>query len=468
VLFSGRSDDVPDLWEWDGNAGVWTNRTPATLPASWPPSLLEHTLVYDSDRAHMVVLGGRPPGDGTLDSVWEWDGATGAWTEYAPIPLMQDWPLPRWGAAAAYDSERHCVVMVGGAVVMVDEGAGKGDLFSRQTWEWRGGTATFTDRTVPAMWPSMRGAYAFTFDTGRGKAIVINGATAANIFRELWEWDGASGAWTDRTPDILPPMFPGLRSGFPIAYDQDRGVVVTFGARASGELHEWDPATGIWANRTPNRIPASWPSSSGPMVYDAKRKRIVMVGGYAGSAPDPGVRGRVDTWELDPETMVWRVATTEDAPPARVAYDIAYDSRRGSVVLFGGMHPTIDTRFQDLWEWDGGAAKWIDRTPSPLPALWPSVRSAHALAYSAARGRIVLFGGVGALSVGATADTWEWDGVTGLWQVYPAVVSSNSSDPPVWPPARVSHALTYDPVRGAVVMFGGGQPPYGANPYRDL
>ncbi|HXU00582.1 MAG TPA: kelch repeat-containing protein, partial [Polyangia bacterium] len=456
VLFSGQTgttNNVPDLWEWDGNAGVWTDRTPATLPVSWPPPLSQHTLVYDSARARMVVLGGRPPGDGTLDSVWEWDGATGAWTEYAPNPLIQDWPLPRWGAAAAYDSERHCVVMVGGAT-------GEGDLFTRQTWEWRGDTAAFTDRTVPAKWPTMREAFAFTFDTDRGKAIVVNGATASTIFRELWEWDGAGDAWTDRTPNILPPTFPGLRSGFPIVYDPDRRLVVTFGPRTSRNLYEWDPATNVWTNRTPRVFPRSWPNTSGPMVYDAKRKRIVMVGAFAaGSAPDPGVRGRVDTWELDPETMVWRVAIG-DAPPARVGYDIAYDSRRGSVVLFGGMHPAVDTRFQDLWEWDGGAAKWIDRTPSPLPALWPSVRSGHALAYSAARGRIVLFGGVGALNVGATADTWEWDGATGLWHVYPAAV--------VWPPARVSHALTYDPARGAVVMFGGGQPPYGVNPTRDL
>jgi hypothetical protein len=99
-----------------------------------------------------------------------------------------------------------------------------------------------------------------------------------------------------------------------------------------------------------------------------------------------------------------------------------------------------------------------------LPALWPTVRSGHGLAYSAARGRIVLFGGVGALNAGATADTWEWDGVTGLWQVHPAVVSTL----PAWPPARVFHGFTYDPARGAVIMFAGGPPPYGAFPYRDL
>jgi len=98
----------------------------------------------------------------------------------------------------------------------------------------------------------------------------------------------------------------------------------------------------------------------------------------------------------------------------------------------------------------------------PLPALWPEARADHALAYSAARGRVVLFGGVG-----ATADTWEWDGVTGLWQVFPAITAPTSSSAAVWPAARVNHGLTYDPARGAVVLFSGRGVGFGAV-YRDV
>jgi hypothetical protein len=141
---------------------------------------------------------------------------------------------------------------------------------------------------------------------------------------------------------------------------------------------------------------------------------------------------------------------------------MAYDSRRGSVVLFGG-EAGDNSLLRDLWEWDGGAARWINRTPSPLPAIWPEARSTHALAYSAARGRVVLFGGVG-----ANADTWEWDGVTGLWQVYRATTSSTSSGSPLWPPPRAEHALTYDPVRGAVLLFSGREPHGQPILYRDL
>lgn len=452
VLFSGGG--IADLWEWDGATGTWTDRTPTSLPAAWPPLLSEHALVYDAARARTVVLGGMKADATVLASVWEWDGAAGVWTERPPAPPQQSWPLPLYGVAAAYDSDRHRVVMVGGAI-------GDVSTYTRQTWEWDGSAGTFTDRTTPTTWPRARESYAVTFDTQREKAVLMGGGLGSEILRDLWEWNDASGVWTDRTPDVLPPSWPGPGANAAIVYDPDRGKVLVASPYSDRSLYQWDPSTGTFTNLTPTPLPASWPPLGWPMVYDARRKRVVLVGGYAGQRPDPGVRGRVDTWELDPATMVWRTATSDDAPPARIAHMIAYDSRRGSVVLFGGQAPSIDTRFSDLWEWDGGAARWIDRTPSPLPDRWPPARSNHALAYSAARGRVVLFGGTD-----GSGDTWEWDGATGLWQKFAAVPASTSA--PMWPPARVNHALTYDPARGTVVMFTGREPPGTGVFYNDV
>ena len=145
------------------------------------------------------------------------------------------------------------------------------------------------------------------------------------------------------------------------------------------------------------------------------------------------------------------MATTSVAPRAREGHAVAYDSRRGSVVLFGGIPGVIGQQLQDLWEWDGGAARWIDRTPSPLPALWPGGQAWHALAYSEARGRVVMFG----VNYGGNADTWEWDGATGLWQVYRDPSPSPPPSPPIWPSMREGSGLAYDSSRGAVVLFGG-------------
>lgn len=443
VLFSGSGR--ADLWEWDGVAGIWTNRTPSPLPAAWPPALYGHALVYDPVRRRTLVLGGQPAGDTPpLDGVWEWDGATGSWTEHLPGPTLQDWPLPRFDLAVAYDSDRHRIVMVGGME--------PNSSYSRQTWEWNGETATFTDRTIAAPWPRAREQFTTVFDTQRGKLVVYGGGLGPESFRDLWEWDGASAAWTDRTPRVLPPSWPSY-GGLAAAYDQDRGRLVSIGAYGGDQgLHEWDPVSGAWIDRTPSPLPESWPRprSEVAMAYDAKRKRIVLVLGQDPIYASPIEGGNVELWELDPVAVVWRKAMTSFAPRSRGAFALAYDSRRGSVVLFGGHPGVIGLNLRDLWEWDGGAARWIDRTPSPLPAIWPDARIWHRLAYSAARGRIVLFGGMS-----ANADTWEWDGVTGLWQVYRDPTPPTWSGPPVWPAAREGSDLGYDPARGAVLLFGG-------------
>ena len=62
-------------------------------------------------------------------------------------------------------------------------------------------------------------------------------------------------------------------------------------------------------------------------------------------------------------------------PTARSGHAVAYDAARGRVVLFAG-YAAGDARRNDTWEWDGSA--WTERTP---PAGSPTARSGHAMAY---------------------------------------------------------------------------------------
>lgn len=60
---------------------------------------------------------------------------------------------------------------------------------------------------------------------------------------------------------------------------------------------------------------------------------------------------------------------------------MAFDVARERVVLFGGEDPG---QMDDTWEWDGDA--WIAHSPR----ISPSARQAHAMAYDATRGQIVV------------------------------------------------------------------------------
>lgn len=130
------------------------------------------------------------------------------------------------------------------------------------------------------------------------------------------------------------------------------------------------------------------------------------------------------------EAPVWRAIDT--APPARASHAMAYDAAHGTTVLFGGrgaLGPLGDT-----WVWDGAIWRRLD------PATLPPPRSEHAMAYDADRKRVVLFGGSS-----AEHSTWEWDGVR--WtELQPAVAPSS---------ALLGSAMAYDADRRRIVLFGG-------------
>jgi len=125
------------------------------------------------------------------------------------------------------------------------------------------------------------------------------------------------------------------------------------------------------------------------------------------------------------------------SPPARISHALAYDAARQRIVLFGGYDPLNPAYFGDTWEWDG--SNWKQRIQTDNPPA----RAGHALAYDAVRQHVVLFGG-GAFA--ALNDTWEWDGR--IWIQHTPATS---------PPGRTVHALVYDAARRRIVLFGGGR-----------
>jgi hypothetical protein len=305
---------------------------------------------------------------------------------------------------------------------------------------------TWTNRTpapLPTSWPSTRAFPVMVFDASRGRMVLFGGYDLYTRPSDTWEWDGAAGTWTSLTPTQSPPW----RQSAAAAYDAVGRKVVMFGGHANGELQdlwEWDGAAGTWTDRTPSPLPAAWPTArtEATMAYDVSRGKMVLFGG---SGPPDGARQ--DVWELDSGTGTWTDRTPSSLPASwpvkRVEHAMVYDGNRGRVLLFGGSNQAPDT-----WEWNGAAGTWTNRTPAPLPTTgWPSARQQHWLAYDSARAKVVLFGGY---YMGDLQDLWEWDGVAGTWTdrtVLPI--------PANWPSARHGHAFEYDTTQSKVVLFGG-------------
>jgi hypothetical protein len=133
----------------------------------------------------------------------------------------------------------------------------------------------------------------------------------------------------------------------------------------------------------------------------------------------------------------WNQRTPQVKPPARGSYAIAYDAAHGQVVIFGGRDAQLND-FNDTWVWDGST--WTQMRPQSSPAS----RSGPQMVYDSAHSQVVLFGGLETASSMWTNETWVWDG-TNWAQKFP----QNR------PTARWAFAMSYDAGHRQVVMFGG-------------
>jgi hypothetical protein len=101
----------------------------------------------------------------------------------------------------------------------------------------------------------------------------------------------------------------------------------------------------------------------------------------------------------------WTKQHPAASPSARWDAGMAYDAATGNIVLFGGGSDG-DKSLGDTWTWDGST--WTKQHP----AARPFTRAYAAVAYDAATSNIVLFGGLhfGCPCTGYLRSTWTWGG----------------------------------------------------------
>lgn len=230
------------------------------------------------------------------------------------------------------------------------------------------------------------------------------------------------GVWQELEYPTAPPG----RMAAPMVYDSDRDRLVMFGGRAgSNNLQEtWEHDGVDWILRG-NVGP--WYSGNAmrfaEAVYDPVRQvTLVAVMGIT----------VMDTRQWDGTS--WQALSPTNAPPSRTHFALAYDSARDRAVLVAGRQGSMS--LSDTWEWDG--TDWLLRTTGGPPP-----REAHAMAYDAANGVVVLFGGTSVTSGQTFADTWMWNGTYWLQSFAPG------------PSARRNHHMAYDALRQRVVLHGG-------------
>ena len=209
-----------DIWELDTATNVWTNVTPTT--GAMPVGRADFGMAYDVARDKVVIFGGEI--DGWLaGDTWEWDPATRTWAEKPASSLVYG---GLFGAAMAYDPNRHQVILFGGrAYYNWGEGG---------TWAWDG---TNWNNITPSVYPPPRFIHAMATDLARSKVVMFGGKNNAYALTDTWEWDG--NAWTQVA---LSGAVPPARDDPAMAYDATRQVTVLFGGFEANDTWSWNGA----------------------------------------------------------------------------------------------------------------------------------------------------------------------------------------------------------------------------------
>lgn len=225
---------------------------------------------------------------------------------------------------------------------------------------------------------------------------------------------------------LSPATSPSPRQGAGIAYDPTTQTVVLFGGGTGAYTYVNDTWTwdGVtWTQQFPPVSPRACEFDTQGMVYDQATENVVM---FMGGNCSPSL---AETWIWNGRAKTWTQKFPSTSPPPSNA-TIAYDAANGEVVLFGG-------NMNQTWTWDG--TTWTEQ----FPATSPSPRGLPAMAYDPIVGSVVMFGGsAGAPS--ALNDTWTWNGIT--WTQIQTTYT---------PEGRWAAAIDFDPYLRSIVLFGG-------------
>src|SRR5215207_3432522 len=234
------------------------------------------------------------------------------------------------------------------------------------------------------------------------------------------------------------------------------------------------PPVSPWKPLAPLHSPG--PRTMSAIAFDTKRNRAVLFGGITSWDGDHWVYDAT-TWEWDGKD--WKEISTAVAPAGRILHAMAYDEKRGRVILYGGKN--LSGNLADLWEWDG--VTWHRL----CPVCNPAARFSHKMIFNTERKEMIIYGGQDG-KVGL-AEGWTWNGEG--WTYFQFAESSPGAyNAPlvydsageraigfmgrewggtwIWkgdlwqkpnltiqPPVRDEATLIYDPVRNVSILFGG-------------
>jgi hypothetical protein len=296
--------------------------------------------------------------------------------------------------------------------------------------------------------PSARGYVTMAYDAQSQQVVLFGGQTGTWNLRtsangETWAYDVNANTWAQ----MFPKLKPNDKSAAQLGYDVESDRVIMYGGGhwvwglATEETWAYDYNTNTWekmAYGPKNHLGAR-------LAYDSESDRTILFGGLnAGKWNVADWFFFDDTWAYDYNSGTWTEMKPAISPPGRNYQAMTYDSKADRVLTWGGMYIDESPLPESMWAYDYNTNTWEEFVTGE--ELYPKSRDYAAMAYDVGSDRTILFGGVPIEDPEGEVGTWAYDYTTNSWQ---------EMKPAIEPPSISRHALVYSTASDRVILFGG-------------
>ena len=263
--------------------------------------------------------------------------------------------------------------------------------------------------------PPARYRAAIAYDSARGRVVLFGGRTSnSTVLGDTWEWDGT--AWA-----LAAITGPAPRADHAMAFHPVLGKTILYGGVTDPLTWQWD---GIQWSTLPFSN-TSYAPSDFCMAYDTVHQRMFAYGGTSvNPVREMGANGQ------------W-INLGGTGPSSYIGNSMAFDPDRA---MFLVQLPTTGIGVPNVFVFNAAtpAGSWAG------DVALPGAHGRAAMAYDAARRRMVLQGGINAGPFGGVfSDTLEFDGAS--WR-------KRADD---GPGARSGACMVYDAAHASVLLYGG-------------
>lgn len=321
----------------------------------------------------------------------------------SPTPMLG--PIAMGYHGLAYDIESDRMVLVAGQGNHCSSPKITTSIFDLTTKSWE---LLETNSSVP------KGEGPMAYDAQSDRIIKFVGlrpsCTIFNGIGETWAYDTNTNTWEDMHPLESPFGLIGAR----MVYDSESDRMILFGGLDAKSVSNppfvlvpdtwaYDYETNTWENLHPVGSLPPWDNFHA-MSYDVTADRIIL---WSGS--ELGSENKIGIYDYN--TNTWKVRETELHPNRYFYNALIYDPGTGLNIFFGGVNRG-EAPGNDTWGYDYASNSWTNLSAKNPP----SARGWHAMAYDAATGLIVLFGG-GTSRNEFTDETWVYDSKNNEWSI---------------------------------------------------